>query len=141
MTSRSHFGRGIIRSSSYLVRYYIHNNILTLREFFEKKANFLQSIIDKPSLWTGNELSHKTGCLDGQEWDEWSLKVIDVITDLKGQLPDLDDSVVAFVQGARETFVERFSDEFKDGGDIDKLTDSELALLAVWQIWEQTRFS
>ncbi|KDR81599.1 hypothetical protein GALMADRAFT_221466 [Galerina marginata CBS 339.88] len=106
-----------------------HENILKLREFFEKKATFLQSIIDKPALWTGDEVLHETGCLDGREWDEWSLKVLDAIKALKQQLPDLDQAVIAFVQGARETFVERFSEEFKNGGDIDKMTESELDTL------------
>jgi len=106
-----------------------HDNILTLRKFFEKKALFLQSIIDEPSLWTGDQISHQTGSLDGREWDEWSLRVLAAIKALKGQLPDLDNAVTAFVQGARETFVERFSDEFKEGGGIDKLTERELTTL------------
>ena len=106
-----------------------HDNILTLREFFEKKALFLQSIIDAPSLWTGDQISHETGCLDGWEWEEWSLTVINAIKTLKGQLTDFDNAVMAFVQGARETFVERFSDEFKVGSGIDKLTERELATL------------
>ena len=106
-----------------------HENILKLRGFFEKKASFLQSIIDKPSLWTGDEVLHETGCLNGREWDEWSVRVLDAIKDLKQQLPDLNHAIVAFVQGARETFVERFSDEFKDGSDIDKMTESELDTL------------
>jgi hypothetical protein len=37
----------------------------------------------------------------------------------------LDDAIVAFVTGARETFVERFSEEFKEGGDISALTKAE----------------
>jgi hypothetical protein len=40
-------------------------------------------------------------------------------------LPDLDDAVIAFVEGARETFVDRFSDEFKKGNGIDELTEGE----------------
>jgi hypothetical protein len=106
-----------------------HENILKLREFLEKKALFLQSIIDKPSLWTGDKVLHEKGCLNGQEWNQWSLQVYDAIKVLKPQLPDLDHAVIAFLQGARKTFVERFSDEFKDGGDIDKMTKSDLKTL------------
>ncbi|KDR76527.1 hypothetical protein GALMADRAFT_67262 [Galerina marginata CBS 339.88] len=106
-----------------------HENLLNLREFFEKKAAFLQSIVDKPALWTGDDVSHETGHLDGAEWDEWSLTVLAAIKGLKAQLPDLDEAVIAFVTGARETFVERFSDEFKEGGDIDKMTETELNTL------------
>jgi hypothetical protein len=57
------------------------------------------------------------------------MTVITAIKMLKGQLTDLDDVVTAFVQGARDTFVERFSDEFKDGSGIDKLTERELETL------------
>ncbi|KAF8229752.1 hypothetical protein L208DRAFT_1424012 [Tricholoma matsutake] len=87
------------------------NNILTLHEFFGKKASLLQSIIKAPSLWTGDQIWYQTGSLDGQEWDEWSLR-----------LPDLDNAVTAFMQGAQETF-------FKEGGGIDKLTERELTTL------------
>jgi hypothetical protein len=106
-----------------------HENMLQLCEFFEKKASFLQAIIDKPSLWTGDDMLHETASLDRQEWDEFSLKVIAAVKALKEQLPDLDDAIVAFVGGARETFVERFSDEFKNGSGIDSLTDDELNTL------------
>jgi len=106
-----------------------HDNILTLCEFFEKKALFLPSIIEELLLWTGDQISHQTGSLDGREWDEWSLRVLAAIKALKGQLPDLDNAVTSFMQGARETFVERFSDEFKEGGGIDKLTERELMTL------------
>lgn len=106
-----------------------HDNILELQEFFERKTTFLQSIIDDPSLWIGDEILHETACLDGKEWDDWSQKVLQAVNLLKTDLPDLKEAVVAFVRGARETFVERFSDEFKPGGDIDQLTEEELRTL------------
>lgn|SRR5258708_5388192 len=76
-----------------------HDNILKLKGFFEKKG-ILQSIIDKPSLWTGDEISNKDACLDEQVWDEWALKVINAVQMLKPHLKDLDDAIVAFLQGA-----------------------------------------
>ncbi|PPR01504.1 hypothetical protein CVT26_015127 [Gymnopilus dilepis] len=106
-----------------------HDNILDLRGFFERKVAFLQSIIDDPSLWTGDKITHKTACLDGLEWDEWSLKVLEAVQKLKAELPDLNQAIVAFLQGAKQTFVERFSDEFKPGSDIDQLTQEELKTL------------
>jgi hypothetical protein len=42
-----------------------------------------------------------------------------------GSSPDLTFAIAAFVEGARETFVERFSDEFKTGNGIDELTAAE----------------
>ena len=102
-----------------------HSNILKLQGFFERKANFLETIIEKPSIWTGGETSHEKGSLDGKEWDKWALQVLAAVHALAPQLPDLDSAVTAFARGARETFVNRFSDEFKEGGGIDQLTEDE----------------
>jgi hypothetical protein len=41
------------------------------------------------------------------------------------KLSDLHDAIGVFVHGAHETFVERFSDEFKAGSGINNLTDAE----------------
>lgn len=106
-----------------------HENILKLHDFFEKKASFLQTIIEEPSIWTGDNIFHEKANLDSQEWDEFAVKVITAIQLLKPQLTDLNEAVTAFVKGARDTFIERFSDEFKEGGGIDQLTESELNTL------------
>jgi len=48
---------------------------------------------------------------------------------LAAQLPDLDSAIciTVFARGARprETFINRFSDESKEGGEIDQLTEDE----------------
>jgi hypothetical protein len=64
-------------------------------------------------------------CLGGNEWDDFSASVVAAVRDLAPQLPDLDRCVVAFLEGAHATFTERFSKEFKEGGDIDKMTVAE----------------
>lgn len=102
-----------------------HDNILKLQGFFEKKADFLETIIQNPGIWTGGETSYEKGSLDGKEWDKWGLQVLAAIRTLAPQLPDLDKAVIAFARCARETFVNRFSDEFKEGGGIDQLTENE----------------
>ncbi|KAF9552336.1 hypothetical protein CPC08DRAFT_698685 [Agrocybe pediades] len=110
----------------------IHNNILDLRSFFEKKASFLGGIISEPETWTEESEDNLLGCkatLNRTEWDEWSMQAVRSIQKLAPDLPLLKKAIVAFVDGAQRTFVERFSEEFKPGGDIDKLTDSERAEL------------
>jgi hypothetical protein len=100
-------------------------NILKLEEFFEKKSHFLAAVIEEPSIWTADAVSYENGSLDGKEWDEWDVKVLTAVKTFAPKLPDLTFAIIAFVEGARETFVERFSDEFKAGNGIDELTVAE----------------
>ena len=102
-----------------------------LESFFKMKIDFLQSIIDNPSRWLEDNVAatHEISSLDGKEWDQWSLDVLDAIQKNKTTLPDLEDAIIAFVQGARETFVDRFSDEFKEGNGINELTETERSKL------------
>jgi len=102
-----------------------HDNILQLEVFFQKKADFLETIIQTPGIWTDGEISHQNGALDGKEWDEWSLKVIAAVRAMIPEVPDINHGVTAFARGAKTTFVERFSDEFKPGSGIDVLTPEE----------------
>jgi len=102
-----------------------HDNILKLEAFFKKKALFLECIIQNPKIWTEGNITHKNGSLDGHEWDEWSLEVIAGVKDFVPGLPDINHGVTVFATGTRTTFVERFSDEFKKGGGIDTLTETE----------------
>jgi hypothetical protein len=100
-------------------------NILMLEGFFRKKALFLESVIQDPTIWTADVVDFENGSLDGKEWDEWEAKVLHAVKGYASQLPDLTFAIIAFVEGARETFVERFSDEFKAGNGIDELTVAE----------------
>jgi hypothetical protein len=102
-----------------------HENILQLEEFFKRKASFLDTIIQTPNFWTGNETTHENASLLGKEWCGWDRQVLTAVKELQPQLPDLNAAIVAFVTGARETFVGRFSDEFKKGNGIDELTPTE----------------
>ncbi|EDR08997.1 uncharacterized protein LACBIDRAFT_296659 [Laccaria bicolor S238N-H82] len=102
-----------------------HKNLLDLKSFFENKVTFLNRVIGETEIWTSQEFTHEAGTLDGDEWDEWGMKVMNAVKELAPSLPDLKSAILAFVSGARDTFVERFSDEFKEAGDIDKLTEAE----------------
>lgn len=107
----------------------LHENLLELGPYFEKKVQFLESIGHNPKIWTGNNGSEKDATLNSDRWDEWGLKVVNAVRKVAPDLPNLDKAVAAFVNGAKTTFSERFSDEFKAGGDIDTLTDAERSVL------------
>lgn len=103
----------------------LHENLLDLGPFFQKNCNFLKAISEDPKRWTKEDASHTSGSLDGREWDEWTLLVMKAVHLLKPNLPDLDRAIAVFAKGALKTFSERFSDEFLEGGDIDKLSSEE----------------
>jgi len=107
----------------------LHENLLELGPFFQKKVEFLESISRNPKIWTGNNLSDNKATLGGNGWDEWGLNIVNAVHKFTADLPNLDKAVTAFVNGAKTTFSERFSDEFKAGGDIDTLTDTEQSAL------------
>jgi hypothetical protein len=71
------------------------------------------------------QYSYEAAALDGNEWDGHSSMVIQAVRKISSHLCDLKDAIIAFVQGAWKTFVKQFSKEFRDGGDIDKLTQEE----------------
>ncbi|CAA7269207.1 unnamed protein product [Cyclocybe aegerita] len=102
-----------------------HDNILQLESFFQKKADFLQAIAISPSLWTGKNVLHATGSLSGGEWTEWDMEVLKAVKKHSSMLSDLDDAIVAFVDGAHKAFVECFSNEFKIGSGINTLTENK----------------
>ena len=102
-----------------------HHNILEFKDFFQKKVDFLQSVINHPQLWVSQDFSYQVSSLNGQEWDKYCTKVMESARKLAPQLQDLENAISAFVKGARDTFVDKFSDEFKEGGDIDKMTPEE----------------
>jgi len=102
-----------------------HENLLDLRSFFEKKAGFLKSIIENPKTWILHTYLEKDLTLNGQELDAWGSKVFNSMQGFATQLPNLENTIVAFVQGARDTFVNGFLMNSKGGGDIYKMTQAE----------------
>jgi len=92
------------------------------------KAEFLQSIVRDLTIWTRDNVceTYETASLDRREWEEWEKRVLLAVQNLVLKLPDLHNAIATFVQGAHETFVEHFSDEFKAGSGIDSLTEAEI---------------
>ncbi|KAJ2914003.1 hypothetical protein MD484_g6411, partial [Candolleomyces efflorescens] len=131
-----------------------HPNILDLEDFFKQKTDLLDRVIGQPTLWTTPGAAHRDIFVDGGKPDERAIEVFKAIHDLAPKLPDLDDAVIAFASGARDTFVERFSDEFKSGNGIDSLTaderkelffpstnDANEGALGAWRLAQRRRVS
>lgn len=83
--------------------------------------------------------------LDGAQWDE--PKVFAALQAHQSKLPYLPDLLVAFCQGALETWI-RFTDEFAPGGTLASLTpeqrskafmpptnDANEGALGTWRVW------
>jgi hypothetical protein len=81
----------------------------------------------------------KTTCLGPNEWDAWGVDIMEAVRDLAAQLPDLDGCVVTFPEGARATFSEVFTVEFKEGGHIDKMRAAERETLLLIEKRRQKR--
>ena len=76
-----------------------HDNILELEKFFQKKVDFLQTIINNPQLWVSQDFSYQVSSLNGQKWDTWCLKVMESARNLAPQLQGLKKVILAFVKG------------------------------------------
>ena len=85
----------------------------------------MQKIISDPSILIGKDTSYATATLDGDEWQNTA--VVKKILELAPTLPQLQDLLVVFFEGAAETW-KRFTSEFAPGGLIDEATVEERVL-------------
>jgi len=108
-------------SCAFIQHVRLHDNLLELGPFFQKKVNFLKAVAADPTRWLGQDTSHTLGTLDGCEQDSWGALIMKFIHLLLPSLPDLEGTMVMFLQGAEKTFSKRFSDKFVKGGNIDRL--------------------
>jgi hypothetical protein len=102
-----------------------HHNLLDLEPFFQRKKDLLASIIAAPTVWSKPGSPPQSVYLGEGNPEPRAIQGLAAVHNLAPRLPHLDDAIVAFVTRARETFVERFSEEFKEGGDISALTKAE----------------
>ncbi|KAF8160013.1 hypothetical protein B0H34DRAFT_797195 [Crassisporium funariophilum] len=103
----------------------LHDNLMDLGPFFQKKVGFLKAVTADPTRWLHPDASHTDGTLDGRERDPWGNLVMETVHSVMRDCPDLEEAVVAFLKGAEKIFSERFSDEFIKGGDIDRLATED----------------
>src|SRR6266487_2756163 len=97
-------------------------NMLDLGPFHKKVLAHMKRIIEDPSFILGDSASFEMGALDGLEWE--SPKAVAAIQKLAKQLPHISAVLVAFFEGAAETW-KRFTSEFAPGGLIDEATTEE----------------
>ncbi|KAI0040499.1 hypothetical protein FA95DRAFT_1585006 [Auriscalpium vulgare] len=83
-----------------------NKNALTLGGFHYKVIEHCEAIIANPDLLLSPSVSHTTGSLDGKLWER--PEVIYAVQHLMPTLPHLRGALVAFFQGALETW-KRFS--------------------------------
>jgi len=99
-------------------------NALDLGPDHLKIITHVDTLIKNPSLLIGDQPSHKTGALYGTCWDQ---DIIDHIHSIHNQLPYLQQALIAFLQGAREKWVD-FIKEYAEGSDISNSTAEERLL-------------
>ncbi|KAJ6540776.1 hypothetical protein B0H19DRAFT_959217, partial [Mycena capillaripes] len=102
-------------------------NILTLGPLHSKLLAHLRLLISSPDLLCGPKHQENprllfTGALDGQQWER--PEVIYAILAMECRLPHLRGALVAFLEGALETWI-RFTAEFTSEGGIASLSAAE----------------
>ncbi|KAJ1309800.1 hypothetical protein OPQ81_006565 [Rhizoctonia solani] len=97
-------------------------NALDLGIFHKQVKKQCRAIIEKPDILLGQDASAERGSLDGGVWDR--PEVVYRISWMSHKLPDLRTMLVAFFEGALETW-ERFTSEFKEGGVIAQATQEQ----------------
>ena len=112
--SVSHPYMGAIRSHQ--------KNMLDMGPFHQKVYEHMKAVIQNPELLIGQNVSHKTGVLDGLSWH--SPDIVAAIQNMKPKLPHLKELLVRFFKGAAQGW-KRFTSEFTPGGLIDEATAEE----------------
>ena len=77
-------------------------NGLDLGPDYDRIKSHMEAIIEQPDLLIGQAASHETGTLYGCSWD--NKVVTEFIQANRGSLPHLQDVLIAFFQGALETW-------------------------------------
>ncbi|KAJ3505373.1 hypothetical protein NMY22_g17609 [Coprinellus aureogranulatus] len=101
-----------------------HENILLLGPFFARKLQLMREVINNPNLWIGENPDPKTALLEGTQFSEWALMVLGSVKALIPTLPHFLGALIAFLEGTYTTF-ERFTEEFRDEGEIAGLSNEQ----------------
>ncbi|OBZ67070.1 hypothetical protein A0H81_13053 [Grifola frondosa] len=97
-------------------------NHLDLGPLHDKLKAHCCRVIEKPSLLLAPDASYELGSLDGKLWERPD--AFYAVQRLRSALPHLQGVLVAFFEGALETW-ERFTVEFAPGGTISQLTEDQ----------------
>jgi hypothetical protein len=104
-----------------------HSNGLNLGPLHERVKAHCRKLIAEPELLYGPEAAYEKGSMDGKGWDR--PEAIYAIQALAPTLPHLRGALVAFLEGAVETW-ERFSSEYEPGSE--SANASELQRQNAW---------
>lgn len=98
-------------------------NALEMGPFHAKVIEHINKVIDNPDLVLAANAHPRDATLDGR--DKWHRPLaISAIHRLASELPYLREILVAFFEGAKETW-DRFLYEFREDGEIQKLSEEE----------------
>ncbi|KDQ11676.1 hypothetical protein BOTBODRAFT_113985 [Botryobasidium botryosum FD-172 SS1] len=90
-------------------------NLLDLGAKHKEVIDFLDLLLRDRQLLLSPSASYETGSLDGKPWER--PEAIYAVQRLAPKLPHLEGALIAFLEGARDTWV-RFTSEFAEGGKI-----------------------
>ncbi|KAF9003189.1 hypothetical protein BDZ89DRAFT_901335, partial [Hymenopellis radicata] len=90
-----------------------HDNVLQLGKLHKRVIAHIDKLIENPELLVGLDASFKTATLDGQPWGR--PEALYGVQRYAAELPHRKNLMVAFLRGARETWL-RFMSEFEEGG-------------------------
>lgn len=97
-------------------------NALDLGPLHENICSFIQRLIDNPDLLIGPDASYLTGSMDGIPWGDTD--AVDTVMAMLPELPHIRGALVAFLEGALETWT-RFSAEYAPDGVIARTSSSD----------------
>lgn len=97
-------------------------NVLDLAPFHRTLKDHCRQIINNPNIILAADASYKTATLDGQIWERSD--TFYAVQKLIPTLPHINGAVVAFFEGALETW-ERFTSEFHENSSIALASPSE----------------
>jgi hypothetical protein len=97
-------------------------NMLDLGPLHNKVYKHIIRIVEDPGFLIGPAVTFETGAMDGKKWEQ--PEVVQIIDQMSPDLPFLKPILVAFFQGAAETW-KRFTSEFAPGELIDEATTEE----------------
>jgi hypothetical protein len=97
-------------------------NHLDLAPFHDRLKQHCRAVIENPGILIGPEVHYGTATLDSQPWQDGA--AIDIILQSRNNLPNLQDALVLFFEGALETW-EQFTPEFQPGSDAMLATPKE----------------
>ena len=83
-----------------------------------------QAVIKNPNLLIGPDVKHETATLDSQSWQDKA--TIDPILESQNDLPNLQDALILFFEGALKTW-QQFTPEFQPDSDAMLATQEECA--------------